>query len=362
VTVLLDLPNPREEAWRWADLSKLPALAAAEHRGGVIDVHDLWLCLGGPRLLFVDGRYQPALSDPQGVEVGSFDITSDHALGKLANGFGWTLHLDAQASPSGPVELLHVATGGANHLAGHIRLGEGAQASLVESYHGEGWSNRLTRIDLAPEARVMRGIRLLQRGGFVSLRDEAQVGKGASLVTTLLGAGRADTRLDGLLQADGEGAYVEHGGALLARGQQRHDLAMIVRHAAEGGQSQQTWRAVADDRATIGMAARVDVARDAQRTDAVQSLRGLLLQRTAAVNLKPELEIFADDVKCAHGATVGELDKQALFYLASRGLAPAQARAVLTRAFVNDALSRAGEAAVREAMEADAAKWLGVSA
>jgi len=360
--VLLDLPNPRHEAWRWADLSALPALAAAEHRGGVIDVHDLWLCLGGPRLLFVDGRYQPALSDPQGVEVGTFDIASDHPLGKLANGYGWTLHLDADAALAGPVELLHVATGGANHLAGHIRLGKGAQASLVESYHGEGWSNRLTRIDLASGARLTRAIRLLQRGGFVSLRDEGQVADGASLLSTLLGAGRADTRLDGLLQSHGEGAYVEHGGALLARGTQRHDLAMIVRHAAEGGRSQQTWRAVADERATIGLAARVDVARDAQRTDAVQSLRGLLLQRTATVNLKPELEIFADDVKCAHGATVGELDKQGLFYLASRGLAPAQARAVLTRAFVNDALSRAGEPAVREAMEADAAQWLGVSA
>ena len=120
------------------------------------------------------------------------------------------------------------------------------------------------------------------------------------------------------------------------------------------GTSRQLWRAVADDRAAASLAARVEVARDAQKTDGEQSLRGLLLQRTATINLKPELEIFADDVKCAHGATVGELDARALFYLASRGLPPAQAQALLTRAFVADALDRIGEEAVRDAFAADA--------
>ncbi|HVJ02841.1 MAG TPA: SufD family Fe-S cluster assembly protein, partial [Sphingomonas sp.] len=92
--------------------------------------------------------------------------------------------------------------------------------------------------------------------------------------------------------------------------------------------------------------------------DGEQSLRGLLLQRSATVNLKPELEIFADDVKCAHGATVGELDKRALFYLQSRGVTEARAKALLTRAFVADAMARIGEEQVRAAFEADADKWL----
>jgi Fe-S cluster assembly protein SufD len=100
------------------------------------------------------------------------------------------------------------------------------------------------------------------------------------------------------------------------------------------------------------------VARDAQKTDGEQSLRGLLLKRSATVNLKPELEIFADDVKCAHGATVGELDARALFYLESRGIPPAGARALLTRAFVADALDRIGEEPVRDVFVADADRWL----
>ena len=90
--------------------------------------------------------------------------------------------------------------------------------------------------------------------------------------------------------------------------------------------SRQLWRSVADDRAACSVAARVEVARDAQKTDGEQSLKGLLLSRTATINAKPELEIFADDVKCAHGASVGELDRQALFYLESRGIAPEEAR------------------------------------
>jgi Fe-S cluster assembly protein SufD len=106
------------------------------------------------------------------------------------------------------------------------------------------------------------------------------------------------------------------------------------------------------------MAARVEVARHAQKTDGEQSLRGLLMRRTATVNLKPELEIFADDVKCAHGATVGELSAQALFYMESRGIPTAQAKALLTRAFVADAIDRIGEELVREAFQADAEHWL----
>src|SRR6185437_3019571 len=110
--------------------------------------------------------------------------------------------------------------------------------------------------------------------------------------------------------------------------------------------------------AICSLAARVEVARGAQKTDGEQSLKGLLLSRTATINAKPELEIFADDVKCAHGATVGELDRDALFYMASRGIPPAEARALLTRAFVSDALARIGEQEVREAFDQAAQDWL----
>jgi Fe-S cluster assembly protein SufD len=350
------LPSGREEAWRWADLSALPVLADQVPSGAGVELPAA--LADGPRLVFIDGRLDAARSNVGPLEFGPVDVRSEHPLGRLATGSGWTLRLGRDHSAPGLVEIVHVGTGGANHLPGVIALDDDAQAAIVETFVGDGWANRLTAIRLGRSARLMRAVRLAQASGFQSLRDEAEIGTGGSLVTTVLAEGGAGSRIDGYLRLTGEAAFAEMGGALLTRGEQRHEAAIVLRHEAEGCMSRQTWRAVADDTAVASLAARVEVARAAQKTDAEQSLRGLLLKRAATVNLKPELEIFADDVKCAHGATVGELDARALFYLASRGVPPAEARVLLTRAFVADALERIGVDAVREAFVAAADAWL----
>ena len=352
----LALPSTRDEAWRWSDLSALPALAEAPASNRAIE--PVWIA-SGPRLLFVDGIYDAERSAPGPITVGQTDATSDHPLAKLATGPGWTLTLGKDAAtPEGAIEIVHIATGGANHVPAHIVLDEDAQGSIVETYLGDGWANRLTQITLGRSARLMRAIRIDQTSGFTSLRDEAILGAGASLVTTILAAGGGSSRLDAHIRIDGPGGFAEHGGALLARDEQRHDAAVVIHHAVEEGTSRQLWRAVADDKATVSMAARVEVARDAQKTDGGQSLRGLMLKRSATVNLKPELEIFADDVKCAHGATVGELDDKALFYMESRGVTPDRARVLLTHAFIADAIERMGDEPIREAFATDADRWL----
>lgn len=358
----LTLPSTKDEAWRWADLSALPTLAAADPRSRCEPCELPWIgadAESGPRLLFVDGILDAAASDVQSIVIGPVEATTSHPLGAFANGKpGWTLSLGRDHASSATIEIIHVATGSPSHMPARITLAEDAQASIVETFIGEGWANRFTAITLADSARLMRAVRILSTGGFVSLREEAEVGGNASLTTTVLGLGAAGTRIDVAATLTGEGAYAEIGGALLARGEQKHDAAVVVRHAAPLGTSRQLWRAVADDKATASMAARAEVARDAQKTDGEQSLRGLLLQRTATINLKPELEIFADDVKCAHGATVGELDANALFYLESRGVPPERAKALLTRAFVADAIDRIGDDPVREAFARDAEAWL----
>jgi Fe-S cluster assembly protein SufD len=338
----------------------MPALQAAAdsapHATGV-DPKSLFLDLPGPRLVFVDGAFEPAHSVPGPVQVGTIVSETTHALGGLAQGEGWMLALGRE-QVAGTVQIVHLGTGGESHVPARIAMGEDAVASVIETYAGAGWANRLTQITLARGARLMRSVRLLQDEGFVSIRDEAEVGEAASLVSIFLGAGAMGSRIDGRITVTGKGGYAEMGGALLTRGDQKQEAAVAVRHAALEGTSRQVWRAVAADRSVASLAARAEVARGAQQTDGEQSLRGLLLQRSATVNLKPELEIFADDVKCAHGATVGELDKRALFYLESRGIDEARAKALLTRAFVADALARIGEEAVREAFEADADRWL----
>jgi Fe-S cluster assembly protein SufD len=355
---LLALPSTREEAWRWSDLSALPELVERRPTGEV-PAELPWLGCAGPKVLFVDG--QPVWHenlDP--VVVSQVNMPpSDHALARLVGNHGWKLKLGTDHAPAGLVQVIHISTGGADHVPAKIALDVDAQASVLETFLGDGWANRFTAITLAKGARLMLSRRLLGTSGFVSLTDHAELGEGASLDVVTLAAGQTDTRLDSTIRLNGEGAYAETSGALLARGSQRHDVNVVLRHAHPGGMSRQYWRSVADDEASCSVAARVEVARDAQKTDAEQSLKGLLLERTATINAKPELEIFADDVKCAHGATVGELDRMALFYMRSRGVPPEEAEALLTRAFVADAIERIGEDQVREAFHHTAFEWLG---
>lgn len=360
---LLELPSNRAEAWRWSDLSALPDIAARQPTGAVPGTIPWLDCEpGGPRLLFIDGKLDSAGSSPGPIATGTIEIVPiDHALARRAGNDGWTLRLGRDHAPQGLVQIVHVSTGAQDHLAARIELDVDCQASVVETFVGTGWANRLSQISLFKGARLMLSRRLLADSGYASLTDRARIGEGASMVLTTLAAGGADSRLDCEISLSGDSGFAEAGGALLARGRQRHDSNLVLRHAMPNGSSRQVWRSVADDRATCSVAARIEVARGAQKTDGEQSLKGLLLDRAATVNAKPELEIFADDVKCAHGATVGELDKNALFYLASRGIAPEEAKALLTQAFVADAIDRIGEAAVREAFHKDASAWLGRS-
>ena len=350
MTDVLDLPTTRDEAFRWADM---PALQAARALSATTAAIPQPILADAIRLVFVDGDL---VDQPAGLDIASMMLASDHPLARHAAGQGLGVTLAPRSVTR--LEIVRANAGGDGHTPLSITLGEDAVLTLVETYTGTGWTNTLTRFDLGKGARVMRAVRIVQDAGFVSTRDEVAIAEAASFVSVALGATAAGTRLDAALTLNGDGAYAELGGALLTRDEQRQECAVRVRHAHPNGQSHQLWRAVAADRSTVSLAAAVEVARDAQKTDGEQSLRGLLLQRTATVNLKPELEIFADDVKCAHGATVGELDARALFYMQSRGIPAARAKALLTRAFVADALDRIADEAVREVFAADADGWL----
>jgi Fe-S cluster assembly protein SufD len=155
-----------------------------------------------------------------------------------------------------------------------------------------------------------------------------------------------------------QGAHFELGGAILGTDRQTLEIVTTIRHAEPNATSNQLVRTVVGGRATGSYLGKVAVARDAQKTDAAQSFKAMLLTRTATANAKPELEIYADDVKCAHGATVGELDAQALFYLGSRGIPPARAKALMLQAFVAGAFAGMDDTAERERLEGAAAAAL----
>jgi Fe-S cluster assembly protein SufD len=184
------------------------------------------------------------------------------------------------------------------------------------------------------------------------------VGAAARYDSIALVTGADSARIENRIVIADEGAYAEAGGALLARKAQKLEGVTVLRHGVPRGTSRQVWRSVADDRATCSVAARVEVARDAQKTDGEQSLKGLLLDRAATINVKPELEIFADDVKCAHGATVGDLDREPLFYLRARGIDETDARALLIQAFICELIDSIKEEPVHAYFRNAFAHWL----
>lgn len=152
----------------------------------------------------------------------------------------------------------------------------------------------------------------------------------------------------------GKGSHFELNGAIIGGGDQVLEIVTSVTHAEADATSGQTIRSILGQRATGSYLGSINVARHAQRTDAFQSIKAMLLDRTATANAKPELEIYADDVKCAHGATVGELDKAALFYMASRGMDPATAKTLLLKAFVAGVFDDVADESVKDALEAAA--------
>ena len=149
----------------------------------------------------------------------------------------------------------------------------------------------------------------------------------------------------------GKGSHFELNGAIIGGGEQVLEIITTVTHAQPDATSGQTIRSILGQRATGSYLGSINVARNAQRTDAFQSVKAMLLDRTATANAKPELEIYADDVKCAHGATVGELDRQALFYMASRGMDPATAKTLLLKAFVAGVFDDVADVAIMDRLE-----------
>ena len=187
---------------------------------------------------------------------------------------------------------------------------------------------------VAPGESFARDIVIDAPDDAVCVEDhEIEIGAGASAAFRIVVAGGKLGRV--FVKARlGEGAHLDLSGAIVGGGDVTREIVTRVNHDAPNATSTQIVRTIVGQRATGSYLGKVAVARDAQKTDATQSAKAILLDRTATANLKPELEIYADDVKCGHGATVGELDAQALFYLAARGLPPAEAKTLLLRAFV----------------------------
>ncbi len=238
---------------------------------------------------------------------------------------------------------------------------EGAEIILDDHITGDGWHDERVEIDIAAGGSLQGIVEQASApGGVTTSHYVIHLADGACGTLSLVNRGGDYGRL-ALDISLGAGASLTLNGAIVGGGSQTLEIITHVRHTGPGATSRQTVRAVLGGRATGTWLTQLAVAPAAQQTDAVQSFKALLLDRGATANTKPELEIFADDVKCAHGASIGALDPAALFYLASRGLSPAQARVLLTRAFLADVLEGL-DAAATEALDGEISALLETAA
>jgi Fe-S cluster assembly protein SufD len=261
----------------------------------------------------------------------------------------------------GLVYLSHSGIGGTSAHPRHmIRLGAGARLTLLDMSFGWGsyLYNPVTEIHVADGA-VLTHVKIQHDGveAFHMATIYAAVAAGGTYDSFTLNLGGRISRTEMHARLDGVGAVAHLNAAQLLRGTQHADFTSVVRHDAPKGTSRQTVRNVLDGQSRGVFQGRIEVARGAQGTDGYQMNRALLLSPDAEIDTKPELEIFADDVKCSHGATVGELDAEQLFYLRSRGIPDQEARSILVRAFLAEALDPVTNDTARELLEQFVGRW-----
>ncbi|HUP37509.1 MAG TPA: Fe-S cluster assembly protein SufD [Candidatus Limnocylindria bacterium] len=379
------LPTTRDEAWKYTSLAPLvatPLELAADAAREVPSEDALARVAMGPaswsRLVFVDGRYVAKLSTirplPPGGRLGSLAealITdeptvrahlagaaeapaaeSGDAFGALNAAFwsdGAFLHVPAGVSLEEPIQLLFVATAPeaprADHPRSLIVLEPSSRAVLVESYVALGaaayLTNASTEIALDPGAVLdhQRVVLEGRRGVHVG-RIRVRQGPDSRFASCAVTLGGRLVRNDVDARLDAEGAECALNGLFVVGGVQHVDTHTVVDHAQPRTTSRQLYKGVLDGRARGVFNGRVIVRPGANGTDAHQTNKNLILSDGVEVDSKPQLEIFADDVKCSHGAADGQLAEDAIFYLESRGLDEAAARTLLTHGFANEVLGR----------------------
>jgi Fe-S cluster assembly protein SufD len=391
------LPHRRIEEWKYTDLralmrdaKPLASLPDAAARARAKDAGSLLADVDCRRLVFVDGAFVPELSDLATAEAGltirpmaqalaNGDALVTRHLGKVVKtddpavalntalmGDGILIHVAAGAAVAQPIHLVFAASGdkpAALFTRSLVVVEKGARVMLVESH--EGTAGRDYQANTALELVVRDDAHVdhvkITREGDKALHLSsllADVGAHARFNTFVYTTGGAVVRNQLFLRFGGEGTVANIRGASLLKGRQHADTTLVVDHAVANCQSREVFKSVLDDESRGVFQGKIIVQPGAQKTDARMASHALMLSEEAEADNKPELEIFADDVQCGHGATAGDLDEDLLFYLRARGIPAAEAEALLIQAFVGDAIEGIEHAGLREALIEGVGAWL----
>jgi Fe-S cluster assembly protein SufD len=342
----------------------------------------LFTGLEGPQLVFVNGQYVPELSDERALPAGARVVSLAHllasepsllehhlgraiqfrqrgftALNEAWNTDGAVLLVNDNVVVDAPIHLLYYSTG---HVAAHPRTlvvaGRHARVAMVETYTGAAQAS--TFVNAVTEVIVAEGGHVdhykVQRespGTHHVASMHMLLSKAADVATHNITLGGALTRNDVNATLNGEGIECTVNGLYLVDGERLVDNHTAIDHAKPHCHSYEIYKGVINDRGRGVFNGKIFVREDAQKTDAKQTNQVLLLSPDASIDTKPQLEIFADDVKCTHGATVGQLSAEQLFYLRARGIAQQDARALLVHAFAEDIVDRIRIEPVKRALE-----------
>lgn len=389
------LPHRRMEDWRYTDLSRALAGAtltraprsdeAAALRASARPAVAAFQYIDRHVIVFANGRLRGDLSSlslPAGVtllplaralaEPWSRSLVEMKVEAQAGNVIalntalmqdGIGLHLARGAKLDKPLHLVFLSNDdGASHLRHLVRLEDDAEAVIFETHADNGAKNyfadHVVDVSLGNGASLTRVKAQDEASGAVHLASlTAELGAGAKLSGFTMTLGASTSREQTFVTFAGEGAKAQVNGATALCGSQHGDHFVAIDHAVPHCTSETLYKTVLDDEATGVFQGKVVVRPGAQKTDGKQMTNALLLSRDAAMNAKPELEIYADDVQCAHGSTIGELDAQALFYLRSRGIDEPTARQLLISAFLDEVFERQPHEAAREALRELALGW-----
>jgi Fe-S cluster assembly protein SufD len=375
------LPDRQDEAWKYTSLRSLAeigfheALTVAGDNAAAIPLPPLGALADLPRLVFAGGRFRDDLSimpsafaphvfadAPQfTLPIGNDTIVT---LNTLLAEDGAIITIPAGLD-AGTLVLVHLGadlngTPAAFHPRHSITLGAGAKLTLVEisAGHGAYLHNPVMEIALA-ESATLAHLRLQAESleAFHLGAVHARIAAAASYDGFTLTMGGKLVRSEIHAHLEGANGHAALNAAQILRGRQHADFTTVVSHDAPSCASRQTVKNVLTDHARGVFQGKIEVARIAQKTDGYQMNQALLLSPDAEIDSKPQLEIYADDVKCSHGATVGELDADQLFYLTSRGIPLAEARGMLVRAFLTEALDLVTHEAARALFEDALTAW-----
>ena len=388
----LGFPTLQDEDWRFtnlAPLAKLPLQPAAEpaNDDGARAALNKYVFarLPGVRLVFVNGRYSPALSAihglPDGVRVSDLGAAlvadselikkhlslyarpEDNAFAALNQAFftdGGFVQIPADAVIAEPIHFIFICTarqsGDTSQPRNLILAGANSRATILESYLASGntayFTNAVTEI-VAGDNAVLEHVKFQDESAaaFHLATIAGDLGRTSKVNVHSFALGAKLSRNNIRTRLAGEGLECVLNGLYLTRGEQLADHHMIVEHAQPQCASHEYFNGILDDKSKGVFHGRILVREIAQKTDAKQTNKNLLLSDNATADTKPHLEIYADDVKCTHGATVGQLNEESIFYLRARGIGADNARRMLIHAFAGEIIARVKHAAVREALD-----------